>query len=143
MMVEVGHSGVQVQELLSAFPSSKSLLTSLFSPCGSMFLQGDVVTARCRDHLLVVDASQAWDLPDRGSITPQLIGVDDLWDVILTQEASQERFCRLRVAVPLKQDVEHEPVLVYCSPEPVSDAIHARTHLVEMPPGTPSGFPVA
>ena len=27
--------------------------------------------------------------------------------------------------------------------EPVSDAIDARTHLVQMPPGTPPGFPVA
>ena len=142
-MVKVGHSGVQIQELLSAFPSSEPLLGSLLSPCGSMFLLNDVVTARCRDHLLVIDASQAWDLPDRGSITSQLIGVDDLWDVILSQEASQERFRRLSVSVPLKKDVKHESVLVHCSPEPVSDAIHARTHLVEMPPGTPTGFPVA
>ena len=143
MVVEVGHSGVQVQEFLSAFSSSEPLLTSLLSPCGSMFLFNDVVAARCRDHLLVVDASQARDLPDRGSITPQLIGMDDLWDVILTQEASHERFRRLRVTVPLKEDVKHESVLVHRSPEPVSDAVHARTHLVEMPPGTPPGFPVA
>ena len=27
--------------------------------------------------------------------------------------------------------------------EPVSDAIDARTHLVQMLPGTPTGFPVA
>jgi hypothetical protein len=45
--------------------------------------------------------------------------------------------------VSLKQDVEHETVLVHSPPQPVSDAVHARTHLVEMPPGTPSGFPVA
>jgi hypothetical protein len=32
MMVEVGHSGVQIQELLSAFPSPESLLGSLLSP---------------------------------------------------------------------------------------------------------------
>ena len=45
--------------------------------------------------------------------------------------------------MPLKQDVEHEAVLVHRPPQPVSDAIDARTHLVQMPPGTPSGFPVA
>ena len=43
----------------------------------------------------------------------------------------------------LKQDVEHEAVLVHRPPQPVSDAIDARTHLVQMPPGTPTGFPVA
>jgi len=34
-------------------------------------------------------------------------------------------------------------VLVYSPPQPVSNAIHARTHLVERPPGTPTRFPVA
>ena len=28
-------------------------------------------------------------------------------------------------------------------PKPVSNAIHGRTHLVEMPSGTPTGFPMA
>jgi hypothetical protein len=42
----------------------------------------DVVTPGRRDHLLVVDVSQAGDLSDRGSITPELIGMDDLWDII-------------------------------------------------------------
>jgi len=41
------------------------------------------------------------------------------------------------------QNVEHEAVLVNRSPKPVSNAINARTHLVDMPPGTPTGFPVA
>ena len=141
--MKVGHSGVQVQELLSAFPPFESLLRSLLTACKAMFLLNDVVTPGCRDHLLVVDASQARNLPDRGSITPQLIGMNNLWDVILTQEASQERFRRLSVSVPLKKDVKHESVLVYRSPEPVSDAIDARTHLIHMPPGTPTGFPVA
>jgi hypothetical protein len=113
-----------------------------------------VVAAGRGDHLLVVDASQARELPDRGSIPPQLIGVDDLWDVILTQEASQERFRRFGVSVPLEEDVQHEPVS--CPPaakrphgrcsgqdEPMSNAIDTRTDLVQMPPGTPSGFPVA
>ena len=44
--------------------------------------------------------------------------------------------------MPLKENVEHETVLVYCPPQPVSNAVHARTYLVEMPPGTRSGFPV-
>jgi len=45
--------------------------------------------------------------------------------------------------MPLKEDVEHEAVLVYSPPKPVSNAINARTYFVERPPGTPTGFPVA
>jgi hypothetical protein len=45
--------------------------------------------------------------------------------------------------VPLKQDTEYNTVFVHCSPEPMSDAIDACTHINQMPPGTPTGFPVA
>jgi HAMP domain-containing protein/signal transduction histidine kinase/CheY-like chemotaxis protein len=69
--------------------------------------------------------------------------MDDLWDIVFCQQPGQEGLRRFGVAVALKQDVEHETVLVHSPPQPVSDAVHARTHLVEMPPGTPSGFPVA
>ena len=102
-----------------------------------------VVAASCRDHLLVVDVDQAWDLPDRSAVTPQLIGVNDLRDIVFTQKPGQEGFRGLDVAVALQQNFEHEAVLVHCPPQPVSDAIDARTHLVQMPPGTPTGFPVA
>jgi len=108
-----------------------------------VFLLNDVVAPDCGDHLLVVDVSQAGNLSDRGSVTPELIGMDDLWDVVFSEHPGQEGLRSLGVAVPLKQDIEHEPVLVNCSPEPMSDAVDARTDLVEMPPGTPSGFPMA
>ena len=92
MMVEVSHSGVQTQEFLSAFPSPEPLLTSLLSPCGTVGLFDDVITARRGDHLLVVDVSQAGKLPDRRPVAPELIGVNDFWDVVFTQEPGQERF---------------------------------------------------
>ena len=86
------------------------------------------------DNILVVDVSQTRDLPDRDSLTPWPIGVNDFWDVILTQEASQESLCSFHVTVPLKQDIEYKPVLVDRSPKPMADAIDARTHLVQVPP---------
>ena len=104
----------------------------------------------------MVDVSQAGDLSNRGSVTPELVGMDDLWNIVFTQKPGQEGFRGLGVAVALQQNFEHEAVLVHRSPavkrararcsdqdEPVSDAIDARTHLVQMSPGTPSGFPVA
>jgi hypothetical protein len=47
MMVKVRHSGVQIQEFLSAFPPFESLLRSLLSSYGSVFLLNDVIEA-CR-----------------------------------------------------------------------------------------------
>jgi hypothetical protein len=143
MMVKIGDPGVQSQEFLSAFPSSESLLGSLLSACGSVFLFDDVVAACRGDHLLVVDIDQAGDLSDRGPVAAQLIGMDDLWDIVFSQQPGQEGLRRFGVPVSLKQDVEHETVLVHGPPKPVSNAIDARTHLVQMPPGTPTGFPVA
>ena len=83
--MEFSDPGVQIQECLSAFLSSEALLTSLLSPCGSVFLLNDVVAAGRGDHLLVVDVSQAWDFPDRGSIAPQLTITDHVWDIIFAE----------------------------------------------------------
>ena len=91
----------------------------------------------------MVDVSQAGDLSNRGSVTPELVGMDDLWDIVFSQQPGQEGLRRFGVPMPLKEDVEHETVLVHGPPKPVSNAVDARTHLVEMPSGTPTGFPMA
>jgi hypothetical protein len=80
--------------------------------------------------LLVVDVSQAGDLSDHGSIITELIGMDDLWDIIFSQQPGQEGFHGFGVSLPLKKNVEHETLLVYGPPQPISDAVHARTHLI-------------
>lgn len=67
-MVEVGDSGVQAQKFLSAFPPLKSLL---LSSCGLVSLLNWVVAACRGDYLLVIDAIQAWDFPDRRSVASQ------------------------------------------------------------------------
>jgi hypothetical protein len=41
-MLEDGHSGMQIQKLLSAFPPSEFLLRSLVASCGSVFLLNGV-----------------------------------------------------------------------------------------------------
>jgi len=143
MMVEVLDSRVQAQKFLSAFPSPESLLTALLSPCGTVGLFNDVVTPGCGDHLLVVDVDQTWDLSDRGAITLELVGMDNLWDIVFSQQPGQEDLRHFGVPMPLKQDVEYEAVLVDCSPEPMSDPIDARTDCIHMPLGTPIRFPVA
>ena len=76
----------------------------------------------------MVDVSQAGDLSNRGSVTPELVGMDDLWNIVFTQKPGQEGFRRFGVPMPLQQNFEHEAVLVYCPPQPVSDAIDARAY---------------
>ena len=85
-MVEVGDPGMQTQEFLSAFGSSESLLTSLLSSCGSVFLFNDIVTAGRRDDPLVINLCQARDLPDRSSVTPELVSMNDLWNIVFSQQ---------------------------------------------------------
>ena len=137
---------------MRAFPPLESLLLSFLTPCRTVGLFNQVITARRGDHLLVVDVDQTGELPDRRPVAPELIGVNDFWDVVFTQQSDQEGFRGLGVAVALQQNFEHEAVLVHRSPavkrsqprcsdqdEPVPDAIDARTYLVQMPPGTRRG----
>jgi hypothetical protein len=69
--------------------------------------------------------------------------MDDLWDIVFSSQPRQESLRRFGIPMPLEEDIEHETVLIYSPPQPVSNAVHGRTHLIEMPPGTPTGFPVA
>ncbi len=83
--MEVGHSGVEAQEFLSAFPPFEPLLLSFLSSCGSVFLLNDIVSSGRGDHLLVVNVSQARDLPNRGTVASELIGMNNVWNVIFNQ----------------------------------------------------------
>ena len=45
--------------------------------------------------------------------------------------------------MPLEEHVEHISVFIDRSPQPVGDTAYNHVHFVQMPPGTPAGFPVA
>ena len=66
--------------------------------------------------MLVVDVDQTRDLSDSRPIAAELVGVNDLWDVVFTQESGQERLRGLGIAVTLEENALHEAVLVHCSP---------------------------
>jgi len=130
MTVEIGDPGMQTQEFLSAFLSSEALLTALLSSCGPVFLLNNIVAPGCGDDVLMVDVSQAQKLPDGRPVTLELISMNDLWNVVFTEQTNQKCLRGLGIAVTLEEDVEHETVLIYCSPEPVSDAIDRRANLI-------------
>ena len=106
-----------------------------------MRLLNDVVAAREGNHLLVVTLDQVRALPDRGSIAPQLVGTDRVWDIVFAEESGQEDLRSFSISVALEQGVEHETVLVDCPREPVSDAIHRRANFVQKPAETPASPP--
>ncbi|THF68160.1 hypothetical protein E7T06_17645 [Deinococcus sp. Arct2-2] len=56
--------------------------------------------------------------------------MNDLWDVLFTQESDQEGLCSVRSPV-LLETVKHETVLVHGPPESVSDAAELDIPLAE------------
>ena len=60
--------------------------------------------------------------------------MDDLWDIVFSQQPGQEGLRHFGIPMPLEENVKHETVLVHGPPKPVSNAIDARTDLVELPP---------
>ena len=142
-MMEVLNSCVKAQKFLRSFPPLESKLLSLLTPCRTMRLLDQVVATRCRNHLLVVDIDQARQFPDCGTIASQLIGVNGLWDIVFSQQPGQEGLRRFGVSMPLKENIEHEAVLVHCAPQPMPNAVDARADFIQIPAGTPPGFPLA
>ena len=51
-----------------------------------------------------------------GSAYPSPIKATQPWDIVFTQQPGQESLRSLSIAVTLEEDVEHETVLVHCSP---------------------------
>lgn len=68
--------------------------------------------------------------------------MNGLWDVVFVQQASEECFGCLSITVFLQENVEHGTLFIHCPPQPMFHSTNDNMHLIQMPPGTPSGFPV-
>ena len=55
----------------------------------------------------------------------------------------EEEPCRVGISVPLEEYIDHSPVLVERSLQPVGDTTYDHMHFVEMPARTSAGFQVA
>ncbi len=130
VLVKVSHAGMQTQELLGALRSPESKPTSFLSSCGTVRLLDQVVAARCGGHLLVLHGVEHWKFPDGCTVAPQLISMDSRWNSVFPQQTGEEGLRRLRIALRLKKDVEHGPVVVEGSPEPMDHPIHLHADLV-------------
>ena len=141
--MEVRDSGVQGEEFLCSFPALEAQLASFLLPGGSMRLLHQIVTAGGGDDLNVLHAVEHGNLTQRRPIAPQLVGMDHLRHVVFPQEADKKGLGRLGVSVFLKQNVQHVPVFVDRSPQPMLDPADLDADLVQMPSRTPAGFSMA
>ena len=141
--MEVRDSGVQGEEFLCSFPALEAQLASFLLPGGSMRLLHQIVTAGGGDDLNVLHGVEHGNLTQRRPIAPQLVGMDHLRHVVFPQEADKKGLGRLGVSVFLKQNVQHVPVFVDRSPQPLLDPTDLDAHLVQMPSRTPAGFSMA
>jgi len=69
--------------------------------------------------------------------------VNDVWDVVVHQQPFEKGLGRLRVPVRLQQDIQHRTGFIDGPPQPIFPATDLDAHLIQEPPGTPPGFPVA
>lgn len=107
-----------------------------------MRLLHEVVAAGRGDHPDVLHGVEHGKLMKGRPITPELVSVYCLWNIVLTQEADKEGLGGLSIAVPLKDNVQHDAMFINRPPQPVGDAAYVHMHFVEVLLGTPSGFPV-
>ncbi|GGO35671.1 hypothetical protein GCM10008949_38510 [Deinococcus humi] len=76
-------------------------------------------------------------------VAPELIDMDDLWHIIFARQLPEEQSGGPGSPVVLQKDVRHGSMIVECSPQPVNDATDVHVYLIQVPSGTPAGFPVA
>ena len=125
-VVQVRDAGVESQETLCPLSSPEAALLALVSSCRAMGLLDQVVAAGGGDNLNVLHGVEHRKFPKSGAITPELVGVDDLWYVVLTEQSTEEQSGSLGIAVFLKEDVQHGSVFVDRPPQPVFDPAHVH-----------------
>ena len=76
---------MQGQKLLRSLTSFEPQLASLLLPCRSMRLLNQVVAPGRGHDLDVLHVVEHGKCPNGGAIAPQLVRVDDLWNLELTE----------------------------------------------------------
>ncbi len=74
-----------------------------------------IIAAGGRDDLNVLHPVEHGKFPKCRTVTPQLVGVNDLWNVVFPQQPLEERTGRLGIPVFLKEDVQHGSVFIHGS----------------------------
>jgi len=70
-----------------------------------MGLFDEGIAARSRDNLEVLHAVEHRKGSNGRSISPELIGVDHVWNVVIRQKPSEKGLCRLGVPPILQEKI--------------------------------------
>lgn len=106
-----------------------------------MRLFNQIVAPGRRNHFTVQRTMKFRNLTNGCSVTAQFVGVDGGWSLVVAQQHSEERLGRLSVAVFLQKNIQHSAMLVHGTPQPVLDALDLDADFIQVPMGTPMGFP--
>jgi hypothetical protein len=70
----------------------------------------------------------------RHTVASQFIGYDHAWHILKAfKKPSEETFGEPGITPWLNEDVEHDTVLIHCTPKIVLDALNPDEHLIEVP----------
>ena len=134
---------MEVEEFQRPSSPFKAELTAFLLPCRSMRWLDQSGAAGCSHDLNVLHGVEHVEFPQGRPVAPQLVGVNDVWDVVLAEQVDEKGLGRLGIAVFLEEDVQHLPRFIDGPPQPVLDSTDLDAPLVQMPPRTPPGFSVA
>lgn len=107
-----------------------------------MGLLDQIVAARSRDDLDVLHSVEHRECSNGRAVTPEFVGVDHVWHVVICQESSEKSLCRLGISPILEEQIQDSARGINGPPQPEFLALDLDADLVQEPPGTPSGFPV-
>ena len=142
MLLKVRNAGMHGKEFLRPAGVLESELASFLLPGGPMRLFNEVIAPRSRDDLDVLHSVEHWKFTNGCSITPELVGVDHVWDVVIHQKPLKKSLGGLGVSPSLSQKVQHCARIIDGPPSPEFSTTDLNADLVKTPPGIEAGFPV-
>jgi len=142
-VVKIRDASVQAEKTLCPLLCPETSLLMFLPSCRAVELLDQVVTASGGNDLDVLHSVEHGNFPKSCAVTPKLVDMDDLRHVVFSQQSLEERSGGLGVAVFLKEDIQHGSMFVDGPPQPVFDTAYVHAHLVKVPSGTPTGFPMA
>lgn len=86
-MVTVRDSDVQVEQALGSFSCSEPSLLTNTASCGAVGWLDQIMAAGCRHDPYVLHPVEHGKLAESRALASQLVGVDDLRHVVLTQQS--------------------------------------------------------
>jgi len=107
VLLKVRNADMQGEEFLYSSWFFKAQLASFLLPGGPMGLFNQILAAGSREDLAVLYTMEHEKLPNGRSLAPKLIGVNDVWHVVMYQERVEKSLRRLSLPPILQEKLHH------------------------------------